>query len=173
MARYSLERQHIRSGDLLAWSHRSWKNVYDMQVQAVRFFTMSEYCHVGVAWVQGSRVFVIESVTPKIRIYPLSHLLPFYMVKMEAPWFVDTEEYALSIIGGEYSKWECVKSYFDGDSPDDNQRWQCAKAVRSILLRDGIDLGPNATPSAIVHSALELKGNLSYVTADPIPVTAG
>ena len=74
MKKYSEYRDQIKSGDLLAWSHRGFRSWHDFKVQAVRLFTQSEYSHVGIAWVVGGRVFVIEAVEPRVRIFPLSKL---------------------------------------------------------------------------------------------------
>lgn len=49
MAKYAESRDSIRTGDLLAWSHRGIKSFYDFKVWLVRLFTQSEYTHVGVA----------------------------------------------------------------------------------------------------------------------------
>ena len=86
MNHYANIRQHIKSGDLLAWSHRApwWASLRDCKIALVRLFTRSEYCHVGIAWVLGGRVFVIEAVKPEVRIYPLSKLAPFYWVQVPA-----------------------------------------------------------------------------------------
>lgn len=149
--RYGPARAQIRSGDLIAWTHRAWASWYDLQVQAVRVFTRSEYCHVGIAWVVAGRVFVIEAVTPRVRIFPLSRLLPFWLVTTRAPWRPVAEEFALAQVGQPYSKWQAIKSYFG--RPDADQLWQCAELARAILLQDGIDLGEQVTPSAIVYSA--------------------
>jgi hypothetical protein len=154
---YQGARGQIKSGDLLAWSHRSWASWYDLQVQAVRVFTRSEYCHVGVAWVVAGRVFVIEAVTPQVRIFPLSKLLPFYWMPLGAPWKKETEEFALSQVGLYYSKWQAVKAYFGYTDKDDI--WQCAALTRAILSADGVDLNPEKeTPSALVYAGLSRDG---------------
>jgi hypothetical protein len=56
--KYEAAREKVKSGDLLAWSHRGWRSWYDIQIQLVRFFTQSEYSHVGIAWVVGGRVHI-------------------------------------------------------------------------------------------------------------------
>lgn len=154
--KYADARSLIRSGDLLAWSHRSWATWYDMQVMAVRTFTQSEYCHTGIAWVIGGRVFVIEAVTPKVRIYPLSKLLPFWLVRMDAPWGKDAEEFALSQVGADYSKWQAVQAYF-GRPPRD-ELWECAELSRAILDADGIFLDCKDVPSDLVYAAQRHAG---------------
>ena len=106
--RYAAARRRIRSGDLLAWSHRGWGSWYDLQIQAVRMFTRSEYCHVGLAWNVGGRMFVLEAVSAGVRIFPLSRLMPCYWLPLAAAWDGTVEEIALAHVGERYSKWQAV-----------------------------------------------------------------
>lgn len=161
MAEYEKIRSVIKSGDILAWSHRKWSSWYDLQIQAVRFFTQSEYCHVGTAWVVGGRVFVIEAVTPKVRIYPLSKLLPFYLIPLNDTWAMQAEEFALAQVGCDYSKWKAIKSFFG--KPDYDSLWQCAELTVEIAKLNGIDLGEHYTPSAVVQAALENSPGLILI----------
>lgn len=162
--KYNDIRTEIKSGDLLAWTHRGWKTWHDFKIQMVRMFTRSEYSHVGIAWVIAGRVFVIEAVIPKIRIIPLSHELPFYWVPMDAPWKQETEDFALSLVGkGEYSQWEAIKAGLGIDIDADNKKWECAEYVSEVLKLDGIDLGNIATPTAVVDAALKLGKPLRII----------
>jgi hypothetical protein len=165
MPKYQEIRPEIRSGDLFAWSHTSWKSWYDIKIQAVRLFTQSEYCHVGIAWVIGGRVFALEAVQPKVRIFPLSKLTPFYWLPMNAPWDPKTEEYALSIIGEPYSQEQAVAAFINMLKTGKDANWQCAEYVHEVLKTDGIDLGKKATPNAIVLAAQERPDvAMHYVT---------
>lgn len=166
MPEYKDIRSEIRSGDLLAWSHTSWKSWYDIKIQAVRLFTQSEYCHVGIAWVIGGRVFALEAVQPRVRIFPLSKLTPFYWLPLNAPWAPKTEEYALSIIGESYSQEQAVAAFFKMLKAGEDANWQCAEYVQTVLKTDGIDLGNVVTPNAIVLAAQERPDvAMRYVTA--------
>ena len=164
MAKYSKIRDNIKSGDLLAWSHRGWGSLYDLQIQAVRFATQSEYCHVGLAWIISGRVFVIEAVTPKVRIYPLSKLLPFYMIQIDNNWSPESEEFALAQVGCDYSKWKAIKSFFG--KPDFDSLWQCAALVAEVSKLNGVNLGDRYTPNAVVQVALEQDSIIRFVEAD-------
>lgn len=149
---YADARPKIKSGDLLAWSHRGLKSWYDLQIQIVRMFTRSEYSHVGIAWVIGGRVFVIEAVSGGIRIFPLSRLAPFYLLQFDVPWAPEAEEYALAHIGEPYSKMECIRAFFEPLTIDGH--WQCAKWVAAVLAKNGIDLGASAIPADLVREAM-------------------
>lgn len=151
--RYADARPLIRSGDLLAWSHRApwYRSWYDFKIAMVRAFTQSEYSHVGTAWVVGGRVFAIEAVMPLVRIYPLSKLGEFYHLPLGAKFDDDALEFALSKVGEPYSQVQAMQAFFH--LPSDDSLWECAELVRKLAMLEGIDLGLNATPSGIVLAA--------------------
>lgn len=162
MIPYAEQRSKIKSGDLLAWSHRGVKSLYDLKIWFVRLFTQSEYTHVGTAWVVGDRVFVIEAVMPFVRIYPLSKLGNFYWGTMNAPWSKETEEKALSFVGYEYSQLQAMVSPFT--EPKKDELFQCAELFATIARQDGIDLGTKYTPSKIVEEVLNRTSVLHYIS---------
>ena len=155
--KYKEARPLIKSGDLLAWSHRGWKSWYDFKIQMVRLFTQSEFSHVGVAWVVGSRVMCIEAVTPKVRIYPLSSLGSFYRIPDEIEWTDKTEELALSLVGTEYSQLEALAAFFGRTIYP--AKMQCAKFVATLM---GLHVN-NRTPSHIVEIAMRHGGELELI----------
>lgn len=155
--KYANYRDNIKSGDLLAWSHRGFGSWYDLQVQAVRFFTRSEYSHVGVAWVFGGRVFVLESVTGGVRIFPLSRLLPCYHVALPVNWTTDAEEFALSKLGQPYSKWQAILGGLKALRPGEDAQWQCAEYAFEVIEQAGVTLGATVTPSALVEQAMHFS----------------
>jgi hypothetical protein len=159
---YLTHRPSIRSGDLLAWTHRGLHSYYDLEVQLVRVFTRSEYSHVGLAWDIGRRVLVLEAVRPLIRIYPLSLLLPSYWLERAWDWTEGDVEFALSKVGQRYSKWEAVKSFFGHVTPGLDARWQCAEYAAAVLAREGLRAEP--TPSDLVRAAQESGARLTLLT---------
>lgn len=162
--KYADIRDTIKSGDLLAWTHKKWNSWYDIKIQLVRMFTRSEYSHVGIAWVVAGRVFVVESVTPYIRIVPLSNLLPCYLVHMDCDWKNETEEFALSLVGkGKYSQLEAIMAALDLPTPYENGEWECAKFCLAIYDMEGQKLGVNATPSSVVEAAQRAGKIVKYI----------
>ena len=154
---YSTARPQIRSGDLLAFSGGSWRSWNDIKVNLVRVFTRSTYSHVGLAWVVAGRVFVLEAVSPKVRIYPLSKRGDFFLIGLDASWRADTEEFALSRVGYDYSEVDAVRGFLNRLEP--GKVSQCAAYVLEVLRGDGTHLGMRATPDAVVQEALALHGS--------------
>lgn len=163
---YNDARPLIQSGDVLAFSHEGWTSKSDLESQAVRFFTRSEFSHVALAWVVAGRVFALEAVVPMVRIYPLSKLGDFYWLPMRHPLIEQAEEYALSRIGEQYSKWEAIRGFFNRNK--DDASWQCAEYVLAVLRSAGVDLACHATPTAVVRSAMGRGNPLIFVQEEVI-----
>lgn|GEM_PF-1134631 len=155
---YAAARDRIHSGHLLAWTHRKWGSWYDIQVQAVRTFTQSEYCHVGVAWCVSGRVFALEAVSVGVRIFPLSRLAPFYWLPVAAAWEPEVEAWALAQVGEPYSKWQAVLAGLGLLKAGDDSIWQCAEYAQAVLDRAGVVLPGKATPSNLVAMAMDKQG---------------
>lgn len=157
--KYSTVRPAIKSGDVLAWSHRKLRSWYDFKIMLVRLFTMSEYSHVGLAVVMGGRVWVLEAVTPRIRLVPLSNLLPCYVVSGNKMTKEEINS-ALDWVGRgdvEYSQIEAIKGYLGKNDRADGAV-QCAELVNIIL-----GLPCRDTPSATVAYMLENGSTLTSI----------
>lgn len=156
---YADIREQIKSGDLLAWSHRAsmFASWHDFKIGMVRLITRSEYSHVGTALVMGGRVWVTEAVSPLPRIVPLSNALPFYWVPLDATWTHETETRALALIGKDrivYSQAEAVRGALGTIDPGKDDLWMCAEMAWCIARWCGIDLGKDVTPRGLVEAAL-------------------
>ena len=150
--KYADARPLIRSGDLIAQSHGDWTTLIGIKINMVRIFTRSTYSHVGIAWVVGGRVFILEAVKPKLRIYPMSKIGDFYHLPTQASWRAAAENTALENVGVEYSELIAVKAFFEPLEPGDVR--ECAAYALTVLHADGIDLGNRATLDAVVLAAM-------------------
>lgn len=151
-------RPDVKSGDLLAWTHRAWGSWYDLQIQLVRAFTRSEYCHVGVAWRVADRVFALEAVSAGVRIFPLSRLLPLWWTPLKAVWTPEAEAWALAQVGEPYSKWQAVLAGLGLLKAGDDSIWQCAEYAQAALAHAGVSLVCDATPTGVMYAAQQLPG---------------
>jgi len=163
--KYSEYRDQIKSGDLLAWSTKGVHSFMTLVTNFIRIVTQSEYEHVGVAWVVGGRVMVIEAVFPNVRVRPLSNRESFYTVPMDIEWDPVKEEFLLGKVGASYSIWKALTAVFV--KLPVNQDWQCAQLAREFYLSSGVNLGDVCTPASIVEQALALDGKeLKLITRD-------
>jgi uncharacterized protein YycO len=151
-------RPRIESGHLIAWSHRPWASWYDLQVQAVRVFTRSEYCHVGIAWRAGACLFALEAVRTGVRIFPLYRLQPYYYLTVPAVWTPEVERWALEQVGEPYSRWQAVKAGLGLLKAGEDNIWQCAEYAQAVLARAGVELKGKATPAHLVDEAMQSLG---------------
>ncbi|MDD4242703.1 MAG: hypothetical protein PHG08_00180 [Bacilli bacterium] len=155
--KYNDIRSKIKSGDVLAWTHKEWGSWYNLQIQAVRMFTRSEFSHVGIAWVVDERVFVIEAVVPKVRVYLLSDEVPCYWMPCgESYWNEIVEKTSLSYVGQKYSKWQAILAAINKLKCGVDAKWECAELVNKILqngnlLKEGEAL---STPTSIIEKLL-------------------
>lgn len=148
---YTDLRPQIKTGDLLAWSHRSWGSWYDFKIQVVRMFTRSEYCHVGIAWVVNDRVFVIEAVSAGVRIFPLSKNLPCYWASNHKEIKPEALEWLFAQVGLPYkSQVKMVWQAITGNHELQFGRWQCSELVNRFFVHNWQALAAKDTPSAIV-----------------------
>lgn len=163
--KYSENRHKIKSGDIIALSHYKWASFYDLQIQAVRIFTQSEYTHVGLVWECAGRLFVIESVTPVIRMVPLSTMAEegFYHIPMNVPITYAELEFALDKVGnGKYSKWQAIKAQLNLLKSGEDNLWQCCEFVKECRKLSGVDVGNKITPSGVVKHLQELGYAVSF-----------
>lgn len=141
--KYADARPLIKSGDIIAYTHRGVRSWYDFKVWLVRLFGQTEYTHVAVAWVVAGRVFLLESVGTGVRIFPLSLDLPCYHLTGYGLGY-DQLEFAISQAGKPYSYIDCAEGYL-GVKDDDTSTWMCAKYVCKVL-----GLKCKQTPSDVV-----------------------
>lgn len=156
--KYAECRETIKSGDLLAWDSQG-----GFQANVVRVFTKSEYSHVGIAWVTGGRVFVVEAVVPRVRIYPLSKTGSFYHIPMNKPLSAKAEAYLLSQVGDSYSKWLAIKTFFKEIKDKDTNVWHCGKLSNLTLKINGYDYPGEFTPSQLVKATLKDGKHIQFV----------
>lgn len=149
---YAEARPLIASGDVIFQSHRPLRSWYDLQVQIVRMMTRSEWSHVGLAWVVGGRLFMLEAVSAGVRIFPMSRAGDFTWVQ-RGGFTTAQEELALAHVGEPYSKWDAIRSYF-GASNDKDSNWFCSELVCAVLALPVRD----KTPAEVMRHLTEHEG---------------
>lgn len=160
---YANYRQNIRSGDLLVWSNPSDNLLSRIFFTIIRFFTLSEYVHVGIAYRLNHELYVVEAVMPEIKLTLLTDEDKFWHIPMFIDWRQDYADFLLDKLGQPYSVLDAIKGYFGSIGARDS-KWQCAELAITFYRLTGIDLGANYTPSKLVTAVLEkLDTNLTYV----------
>lgn len=160
---YSAHKSLLRTGDLIVFSANKFKGLGGLISFIVRFFTMSEYNHVGVLWITNGRYFLIEAQVPKVKVTPLSDVGSFYYMSMGLEPSEPQMNELLAKVGEEYSKWEAILAYFK-KSDMNNKKWICVELARFFYNLFNIDLSDCYTPSDLVTTLLQDYGKkLVYV----------
>lgn len=153
---YEVVRPQIKAGDLIALSHYSWANWYDLASQFVRVFTMSDYSHTAVViGLEDDRLMIVESVRPVIRKIPLSDYLErgFYWLPLPEMG-PEGRHFLMSRLGtGKYSIWQGILAQLHQLAIGSDELWECAELVIAARRLSGVELGPVAVPGEVVHVA--------------------
>lgn len=157
---YAQARQRIQSGDVLAWDSKGSGVWNRFLIWLGRLGQLTPWTHVGVAWVVGDRVLIIDAVAKGVRDYPLSQDLPCYHLARATPLSDAQLAFALSKKGQRYSYLECVWAWFGRNNPHD-ANWECAEYVCAIL-----DLDCKATPSDVVDFVMAQGASMTLITED-------
>ena len=98
MGTYATLRPQLRSGDLVFFrEHGFWPRL-------IRRATMSDYCHVGVIWIAGERVFVLEARQSQgVTMRLLSEAMPCDWIATGCNWSEPVETSALGKLQTRYS----------------------------------------------------------------------
>jgi hypothetical protein len=158
-------KKFIKSGDLIAVSHQPWASISDIESHIVRIMCESEYSHVAVAYVKDNEPHLIEAIVPEVSINPLTKYLDygFFWLSMDVPMSKEEESYALAVLGEKYSKLEAVAGFMDLLEVGGDEFWQCSELTISMRKKSGVNLGPRATPAAVVQRALSLGCALKFI----------
>jgi hypothetical protein len=166
MTTYSQIRDTLKSGDLVFTSHSKWNSFYNLQVMLVRLASLSEFSHVGVVVEIGKRVFIAESVSPLVRLIPLSNYADegFYVSPTNTPMSEGELEFLMSKVGvGTYSKWQAVKAWFNKLNIGEDNQFECGEYVLTARRMSGAKLGNRAVPASIAKEVLLQGLNMYYV----------
>lgn len=164
--KYSECRDEIVSGDIIVFSHYKWASWYDLQVMLVRLASFTEYTHVGVAVVIAGRVFIAESVSPLVRLVPLSNLAEdgFFVIPTRTPMGEAELEYVMKHVGkAKYSKWQAMLAWLDKLEIGADDLLECAEYVITARRLSGLDLGERAVPACVVKEALKQGLRMHYI----------
>jgi hypothetical protein len=167
--KYSECRDSLESGDIIVFSHYKWASWYDFLVMMVRLFSLSEFTHTGVVVKIAGRVFLAESVTPVVRLVPLSNFAKetFYVIPTRTPMQDEELEFLMNKVGkSKYSKWQAILAYLDKLELGGDDIFQCAEYTICARRLSGLELGPRGTPSAVVKEALKQSLRLYFVEGE-------
>lgn len=154
-------RARIKSGDLLIWSSEGNFTMSDIVLTAIRFFTLSDFAHVGIAWRSETKLFVIDATMPRVRMRPIVDSESFYHIPMGVVWTPKCEEFLMSKVGLPYSFVDALCAQL-GITLNDDEKWQCAEIAHQFYLSTGLDFGKAFTPTKLVNAILQMHDTSLY-----------
>lgn len=168
--KYELARPLIKSGDMLLWSKNAgWNSRNDIETHMVRISTESQWTHVGVAWADHGRTWVMEITTRGCAPRLLSSELPFWWIPAPQPLSDAALEKAFSRFGSlEYSRWQAIAGKLKLLDIGKDLKSQCAEYALEIWRVDGISPSLVATPYRCMVGAMETwpGATLTFVTPE-------
>ena len=146
----------LKSGDVLVWRGSGfWPGV-------VRWWTKSEWAHVGMLWWNGSVPVVLEVTSPggfQVTAF-FAHDLPDAFIHTHLAWTPELQAFATK----EYAR--ASYGYFDaflagiGLQPlSKNRGMQCAEYVVDVLKKAGWTLPWSPTPVHVIAEITKVTGN--------------
>jgi len=128
----------------------------------IRAWTGQTYSHVGIAWVVGGRVLVLEAKEGRgVAARPLSKALPVFWVSTGSQWTANAETFALEHLGEPYSYLDALRGGL-GLATGRKNGWQCAEYAAAVLNRALFPTEPLGfypkQPGTLVNLALQTGG---------------
>lgn len=158
---YSEIRDTIRTGDLISWKAGKINSVFALILKLYQKIFKTKSVHTAIALHIGGRVLVVEARPPVIRIYPLSKLDNFYLIRTNIPDEQNDLDILLQEIGVPYSALDVLKGllYLDRDKTEIYCSELCDIYYKSInyLSEDYFDSG--RTPDQLLEAVLEVSGS--------------
>ena len=146
---YTEVRDSIKTGDILLWQGSS------IYARIIRLWTGSSYTHVGMAWVVGGRILILQADPGTgVEVAPVSGNLP--MVWVSRPKELSSEALctALDRLKEPYSMLNAIRAGF-GLRPR-KRGYQCVQFITTVLKADGEYLDPpSLTPGDFVTCLLD------------------
>lgn len=169
--KYSDARALVKTGDMLLWrDHAGGVLRGVIERWFVRHGTASPYVHIGVAWSEHERVWVMDITTKGCAPRPLSGCLPFDWIPAPAKLSTDALNFAISCFGEwEYSRWQALLAFFKRLVVGADKYGQCAEYALSIWARDMCVPSHVATPEDCAYGGLAVWGStLQIVTGEKL-----
>jgi len=163
-ANYSEIRKELKTGDLLAWDKVKKDTKGNFVLYWYQKILKAKYVHVGVVAKIGKRYFVIEATPPVVRIYPISLLSDFVLIKTNLDLSKGNKSRYLNILfkelGKKYSIFDLVRNIFR--VKNNKSTYYCSELAGYFYKETGlIDDKDKAgfTPDSLIETVMKKTGN--------------
>lgn len=153
---YSEVRLKIKTGDMLLWrasKEGSLRSVIERWF--IMHGTSSPYTHVGVAWVEHNRVWVMEITTHGCAPRLLSSCGDFDWSPCPKELSEQALSFAFDCFGSwTYSRWQAVLGALKRLTIGDDKQGQCSEFALAVWSVDTMQPTTIATPAACAEGAM-------------------
>lgn len=149
----------IKTGDLLAFKVRRYGSITSFFLWLYHKFTKVEFSHVGIATRLGDRVFMVEAISPRVAITPLTKVKDFYLIPTE---IITSEkiqiDFLISFVEVKYSLVDILTHYIGMDVSDN--RIYCSELCSAFYYHVGYlhERESGHTPEKLVKAVMNKAG---------------
>lgn len=169
--RYSEIRDTLKTGDLVSWKAGKINSLFSFVLKIYQKILKPKSVHVGIVLCLGGRIFVVEARPPAVRIYPLSMMDDFYLVKTDIPFEQNNIDFLLREVGVPYGVFDLIQGLLNLDN--DHSEVYCSELC-DIYYREikyipetEDDYPAGITPDLLLETIIEISGNKPiHVTID-------
>lgn len=144
--RYSEIRDTLKTGDLVSWKAGKVDSFFTAILKIYQKILKPKSVHVGIVFVVGGRTFIVEARPPVVRIYPLSRMEDFYLIRTNIPDDKANVDFLLQEVGVEYGILDLIRGLLFADGKN-NKELYCSE-LASIYYEDIGTLDVNKFPEA-------------------------
>ena len=155
--KYAKARELIKTGDALLYRDHPGGGLRAIEERwIVRHGTATPYCHVGMAWVDHGRVWIIDITTRGCAPRLLSTTGPFDWAPAPRQLSDQALDYAFACFGElTYSRWRAVMGALKLLVIGASDKSECAEYFLAIMKTDGMAPTDVATPGAVADGVMQ------------------
>ena len=169
--RYSEIRDTLKTGDLVSWKAGKVDSFFTAILKIYQKILKPKSVHVGIVFVVGGRTFIVEARPPVVRIYPLSRMEDFYLIRTNIPDDKANVDFLLQEVDVEYGILDLIRGLLFADGKN-NKELYCSE-LASIYYEDigtfDVNKFPEAwrTPDNLIEAVCDATGSSPiYVEID-------
>lgn len=161
--RYSEIRDTLKTGDLVSWKAGKVNSFFTLVLKIYQKILKPKSVHVGIVFVIGGRIFAVEARPPQIRVYPLSKMEDFYLIRTNIEETNTNVDFLLTEIGVEYSILDLFRGLFFSDGKNNKQIY-CSELASlyyesiNLLSAEKYDEAWR-TPDNLIEAVCEITGS--------------
>lgn len=149
----------IKTGDLLAFKVRRYGSITSFFLWLYHKIFRVNFSHVGIAVRLGERVFMVEAISPRVAITPISKVREFYLIPTELKATEKTQiDFLINFVEVKYSLKDLITYYLGMDVSDDTI--YCSELASAFYFHVGYlhERESGHTPEKIVNAVLKRSG---------------